>query len=160
MLYICRNNKTMTGKKLNHSDALKFIFAGKSTFTVINTQTDNRFTFYLKLSKTSNLFFVKVLSGPETYTYIGTCANGYFKHSKKSVISADAQSVKVFNYILNRLRMNTLQDFVEIWHEGKCGKCGRPLTVPSSIENGLGPSCLKKLSKQEKRDKFLELILA
>ena len=56
--------------------------------------------------------------------------------------------------------MNTLQDFVEIWHEGKCGKCGRPLTVPSSIENGLGPSCLKKLSKQEKRDKFLELILA
>jgi hypothetical protein len=160
MLYICRNNKTMTGKKLNHSDALKFIFAGKSTFTVINTQTDNRFTFYLKLSKTSNLFFVKVLSGPETYTYIGTCANGYFKHSKKSVISQDAQSVKVFNYILNRLRMDTLQDFVEIWHEGKCGKCGRPLTVPSSIENGLGPSCLKKLSKQEKRDKFLELILA
>jgi hypothetical protein len=150
----------MTGKKLNHSDVLKFIFAGNSTFTVVNTLTDNRFTFILKLSKTSNLFFVKVLSGPDTYTYIGTCANGYFKHSKKSVISQDAQSVKVFSYILNRLRTNTLQDFIEIWHEGKCGKCGKKLTVPSSIDNGLGPNCLKSLSKQEKRDKFLELILS
>ena len=83
----------MTGKKLNQSDALKFIFAGKSTFTVINTQTDNRFTFSLKISKTSNLFFVKVLSGPETYTYIGTCANGYFKHSKKSVIANDSTDI-------------------------------------------------------------------
>ena len=136
------------------------MFAGNSTFTAINTTTDNRFTFSLKLSKISNLFFVKVLSGPDTYTYIGTCANGYFKHSKKSIISEDAQSVKVFTYILNRLRTDTLQDFIEIWHEGKCGKCGKKLTVPSSIDNGLGPNCLKSLSKEEKRDKFLESILS
>jgi Family of unknown function (DUF6011) len=150
----------MIGKKLNHSDVLKFMFAGKSTFTVLNTKSDNRFTFNIKLSKDGNLFFVKVLSGPDSYTYIGTCINGHFKHSKKSVISSDAQSVKVFDYIINKLKTNTLQDFIEIWHEGKCGKCGRLLTVPSSIETGLGPECLKRLSKQEKRDKFLELILS
>jgi hypothetical protein len=34
------------------------------------------------------------------------------------------------------------------------------LTVPSSILSGIGPDCIKKLSKLEKRDKFLELILA
>jgi hypothetical protein len=150
----------MTGKKLDNSAALKFIFAGDSVFTVINTTTDNRFTFSLKLAKDSNLYFVKVLSGPDSYTYIGTCAKGYFKHSRKSVISSEAQSVKVFNYVLNRLRTNTLQDFVEVWHEGKCGMCGRALTVPSSIQTGIGPNCRKRLSKQEKRDNFLEQILS
>jgi hypothetical protein len=28
-------------------------------------------------------------------------------------------------------------------HEGKCGRCGRLLTVPSSIESGIGPECSK-----------------
>ena len=32
----------------------------------------------------------------------------------------------------------SLPTFIEIWHEGKCGKCGRTLTVPDSIINGLG----------------------
>lgn len=32
-------------------------------------------------------------------------------------------------------------DRVEVWHEGSCGRCGRKLTVPSSIETGLGPEC-------------------
>jgi len=41
----------MSGHKLNNSDSLKFMFAGNSTFTVVNTKTENRFTFSLKLSK-------------------------------------------------------------------------------------------------------------
>jgi predicted metal-dependent hydrolase len=30
-----------------------------------------------------------------------------------------------------------------VHHEGKCGRCGRLLTVPSSIESGIGPECSK-----------------
>ena len=30
---------------------------------------------------------------------------------------------------------------VEVWHEGICGRCGRKLTVPESVERGLGPEC-------------------
>jgi hypothetical protein len=52
-----------------------------------------------------------------------------------------------------------LPECIEIWHEGKCGKCGRQLTVPSSIETGIGPECIKTLSKAEKRDIFLTSIL-
>jgi hypothetical protein len=40
--------------------------------------------------------------------------------------------------------------------EGRCGKCGRTLTVPSSIATGLGPECIKSISKSEKRDNFLD----
>jgi hypothetical protein len=35
----------------------------------------------------------------------------------------------VFDYVLNKLKTNKLPEFVEVWHEGKCGKCGRALTV-------------------------------
>ena len=30
---------------------------------------------------------------------------------------------------------------VQVWHEGRCGKCGRKLTVPESLTSGLGPEC-------------------
>lgn len=149
----------MNGRKLNNSDALKFIFAGKSLFTFLNTQTGNRFTFKVKKAKESNLFFVSVLTNPETYSYIGTVTEGIYKHGKKSKITTDAQSVRVFQYVINKLKLNNLPDFIEVWHEGKCGKCGRTLTVPSSILSGLGPECIKSLSKVDKRDKFLSLIL-
>ena len=151
----------MKGQKITITkEALKFMFAGKSVVTFLNTQTGNRFTFKIKQAKDSNLFFVSVLSGPETYTYIGTCIEGKYKHGKKSQVSSDSQSVKVFDYMLNKLVSDSLPDFLEVWHEGFCGKCGRNLTVPSSIMTGIGPECIKKLSKSEKRDKFLELILS
>lgn len=150
----------MKSHKLNNSDALKFIFAGNSTATFVNTKTDNRFTFKVKQKKDSNLFFVSVLTNPDSYTYIGTVINGQFKHGKKSKITKDAQSVRVFDYVFNNLVSNSLPNFIEVWHEGRCGKCGRNLTVPESIANGLGPECIKTISKSEKRDKFLELILS
>jgi hypothetical protein len=136
------------------------MFAGNSTATFVNTKTDNRFTFKLKQKKDSNLFFVSVLTSPDVYTYIGTVINGQFKHGRKSKINKDAQSVRVFEYVFKNLLSASLPDFIEVWHEGRCGKCGRTLTVPSSIATGLGPECVKSISKSEKRDKFLELILS
>jgi len=152
----------MSGHKLNNSDALKFMFAGNSTFTIVNTKTGNRFTFKVKKNKDkgSNLFFVSVLTGPDTYTYLGTTIEGVYRHGKKSAVTSEAQSVKVFDYVLNKLKLNKLQDFIEVWHEGTCGKCGRPLTVPKNINLGIGPECIKSLSKQDLRDKFLTLILS
>ena len=150
----------MKGHKINTSkEALKFMFSGKSVVTFLNTKTDNRFTFKLKQAKDSNLFFVSVLTGPEQYTYLGTCVEGRYKTGKKSSVSNGAQSVQVFNYMLRNLINDSVSDFLEVWHEGFCGKCGKSLTVPSSIITGIGPDCLKKISRSDKRDKFLELIL-
>ena len=135
----------MEGHKLNNSEALKFIFAGKSLVTLLNSKTGNRFTFKVKQAKDSNMFFISVLTGPENYSYIGTCIEGVYRHGKKSVISKDAQSVRVFDYVFSNLCKGALPEFIEIWHEGKCGKCGRTLTVPSSIESGFGPECSKRV---------------
>ena len=32
---------------------------------------------------------------------------------------------------------------LEVWHEGRCGRCNRALTVPESIASGIGPECAK-----------------
>jgi hypothetical protein len=33
---------------------------------------------------------------------------------------------------------------IEIWHEGTCCRCGKRLTVPASIELGMGADCAKE----------------
>lgn len=145
--------------KIESSTALKFIFAGNSTVTFLNSKTGNRFTFNIKRVKDGNIFFVSALTGPEDYSYIGTFGTSGYKHGVKSNISESAQSVSVFKYVIGKLRIGALPDFVEVWHEGKCGKCGRQLTVPSSIETGIGPECAKSLSLSEKRDMLIKSIL-
>jgi len=36
---------------------------------------------------------------------------------------------------------------IEVWHEGSCCRCARRLTVPASIEMGLGPDCAADTGK-------------
>lgn len=138
----------MQGHKLKIEDCLPFILAGNSTVTFKNSETSNRFTFKVTKNKNNDIYFVKVLTNPDTYTFIGSINNKIYKHSTKSGISNSAQSVKVFNWVLSKLISGTLPDFIEIWHEGRCGRCGRELTVPSSIASGFGPECIKKINKK------------
>jgi len=129
----------------------KFVFGGKSIFTVRNENTGNRFTYRVRKLKTDDvtkdIYFVSVLVGSDnehSYKFFGTIFNKTtYKFSiNKSKVSQDAQSVKVFEWLLKKISTNTLPDFVKIYHEGKCGRCGRTLTVPESIENGIGPECM------------------
>lgn len=137
----------MNGHIIDNSKALDFILAGKSLFTVKNSQSQNRFTFKVTKHKKEDIFFVKVLTNPNVYEFIGTIIDKSFYHSKKSRISSNSQSFKVFSYILNKLNDKSLPSFIEIWHEGHCGKCGKTLTDPDSIITGFGPFCSKSLNK-------------
>ncbi len=150
---------TMTSGIIKHELALNFIFGGKSFVTFLNTKTDKRFTFKVVKHKKDDIFFVNVLTSPDIYTFIGTVRSYFYKHSMKSNIPSESQSVKVFSYIINKLKSKNLPDFIEIYHDGRCGKCGRQLTVPSSVETGFGPECVKSLSKQELRDIKITKIL-
>ena len=128
---------------VNHEKALDFILGGNALFTIKNPKTNNRFTYKVKKHKIQDLFFVQVLTGPDIFEYFGLIKNSNFRHSQKSRISDEAQSVKVFDFLITKLQNNNLLDFIEIWHEGKCCKCGRTLTDPTSIELGIGPQCRK-----------------
>lgn len=130
-------------------DTLKFILAGNATFTLLNTKTGNRFTYKVTQPKENTLHFVKVLTGNDNendFTFIGTIFNGKdFRYSKKSSLSFSAQSVQAFIFCFNRILNNSLPSKVQVYHEGRCGKCGRKLTVPESVESGFGPECAKNL---------------
>lgn len=133
----------------NVNDALDYIIGKKAIYTLLNTQSGNRFTYKTYEKKSMpGILLVSLLSGPDNtsnYTYLGFInkRNWIFKSSDKSTITPDAQSFQVFNYVYNRLRANTLPDFISVYHHGKCSRCGRTLTVPTSIESGIGPECIK-----------------
>jgi len=143
----------MKGKQiLNIESSKTFLLAGNSTFTVVSKETNKRYTFKVKrLNKNDNSpFFVKYLNGSDnssSYQFLGTIFNGReYKHSQKSRCNKDSQVNKTFQWIFDVISSGNVKKFdkIEFWHEGKCGKCGRKLTVPSSIETGMGPSCSKK----------------
>lgn len=131
--------------QLNHTEAYRFILGGKSFFTFLNPATGNRFTYKVVKHKTDDIYFVHVLTSPEIYTFIGTYKNFGFRYSQKSNLSVNAQSVVVFDYVINRLSEDTLNSSVEIFHDGRCGRCGRQLTTPDSVQNGFGPECMKMI---------------
>jgi len=133
----------MKGHIIDHSKAVEFILGGKSLFTFLNTKSDNRFTYKVKKHKIDDVYFVSVLTSPDVYQYIGMIKNQEYTHTRKSKISKESQSVRVFDFVFSKLKTANLPEFIEIWHEGKCGKCGRTLTVPSSIKSGFGPECIK-----------------
>jgi hypothetical protein len=128
-----------------------FVLAGKAIFTVENEKTGNRFTFKVKQAKDHDgtvkpVWFVSVLNGPDNgsnYAYIGTIFENHFRWTAKSTVSRECQSFKVFDWMMKSNLL--LPTFVKIHHEGRCGRCGRRLTVPESIKNGLGPECAGKV---------------
>jgi hypothetical protein len=136
----------MERHQLNGS-SVDFILAGNAVFTVENTETGNHYTFKVQQPKPTTPHFVKVLTGPNSeqdYTYLGTIFNGQdYSHGRKSSISPTATSEKVFQYIWPRILSHNLPPQVEVYHEGRCGRCGRTLTTPESVKRGIGPECIK-----------------
>lgn len=135
--------------------ALRLVLAGDARVTLRNAASGNRFTYRVERAparegKPGNAFFVSVLDGPENtrdYAFIGTVFDGRrFAPGKpgKSRVSADAPSARVFAAVFAVLASGRLPRGVEVWHEGRCCVCGRPLTTPESIAAGIGPWCAEQ----------------
>jgi len=146
--------------KLSHSNILPFIVAGKAIFTIKNSSTGGRFTYKVvcppdKKPEEASIFFVKLLTGPDnesSYKYIGYIKiwNGSpcFYYGTKSKIGNEAPGVVAFEFVFNQiLAAGRVSNVLEVWHEGKCCRCGRTLTVPESIESGIGPECARIVHK-------------
>lgn len=132
-----------------HADVKSFVLAGNSTFTLVSQKSNKRFTYRVRVAKDNpNLFFVSVLNGPDnesSYGYFGLIRAGKFAPGRpeKVKVGKDALSVRAFAWFFDTLMAGEIGEQVEFWHEGKCCRCGRKLTVPSSIAKGIGPECVK-----------------
>lgn len=129
----------------------RFVRAGNARFTLVSQKTGARFTFQVRKPEDADVFFVRVLTGPsneDAYTFLGTIkADGSYAHGMRSTIGQDAPSARAFRYFFDHVADGNLQN-LEFWHEGRCGRCGRVLTVPGSIETGFGPDCAEAMGFQ------------
>jgi len=136
-------------------EAVQFIQAGNAVFTLVSKKTGARFTYKVTESDDGKLFFVGVLTGPDNtsdYSYLGIIRAGVFMQTAKSRIWPGAPSYDAFAWFWKQLDKPALPDTLEVWHEGRCGRCGRPLTVPESIERGIGPECASKVGLGKLRE--------
>jgi hypothetical protein len=108
----------------------QFVFAGNSTFTLRSLKTGARCTFKVEASEDGKVHFIKVLTGPDNssdFQYLGFYKGPDYSHGKKS----------------------KLHPSLEVYHEGKCGRCNRKLTTPASVLTGIGPDCAEIMGIQQ-----------
>lgn len=137
-----------------------FVLAGHAVFTVVSKRSGERRTFRVRRAgelrrpggvDTHPIWFVDLLTGPDNthdYTYVGFLR----AVNDTSLVYRQKQGVnKVMQWLAGRL--NDVGSTVaearffeqcEVWHEGRCGRCGRALTDPESIARGIGPVCADK----------------
>ena len=142
---------------LKSADALQFILAGKAVFTIRSKRTGARFTYKVTATKEKDAYFVKFMSGPDneaSYTFAGMIFNGnrfvLGRKARANGLSETTPAIAAFIWVFARLIANIDPPNVEIWHSGHCGRCARTLTVPESIESGIGPECAKMMGLKVK----------
>lgn len=146
----------------NANEIETYITAGNATLTFESEKTGAHYTF--KVSKAdakpgekasaTPLYFVSLLTGPSNeadYSYLGILAwncdlgRNQFRLTTKSRMTADAKPVRAFNWVWNAVAAGRMPVDCAVHHEGHCGRCGRTLTTPESIERGIGPECADKM---------------
>lgn len=138
---------------VNPADMLAYATAGKAVFTLVGKSS--RYTYKVEQADNGRFFFVSLLTGNDNFQdfkYMGTirsnesAAFDHFGSTKKSRIGPYAPGFVAFAWFWKHLHLavkgpDPYLSAMEFWHEGKCGRCGRRLTVPESIERGIGPEC-------------------
>lgn len=146
-----------------------YLLAGRARATIVSKTTTARFTYRVDARKVAprradetdeeydarktkafnGVRFVKVMTGSNNerdYTYIGHITeNGEFRLDRRSRLAATAPSVKAWGWFWHMLKGRSEKlNQCEVWHDGRCARCRRLLTVPASVATGLGPICAGK----------------
>jgi hypothetical protein len=143
------------GRIEDGEQAREFILAGKSRVTIKSLVTGNHFSYRITKNKPRpgveyrEMWFVDLLSGPNNeldWRYMGVVDSQQdyqFRQTMKSAVK-EGKGREVWEWVWEKLRQGVLPEGVEVWHEGRCGRCGRLLTTVESISRGLGPECAQK----------------
>jgi hypothetical protein len=135
---------------LTIADAKAFALAGNAIITLQSLKTGLHFTYRIRQARdkvthepTPELYFVSLLANgsadeENSYRYLGMIKEGTFRLTRASSAGESAASVKAFRFFWASVE---LHEALVVRHEGRCGRCGRTLTVPSSIDRGIGPEC-------------------
>jgi len=129
--------------KLSVDNAASFLYSGNALFSIKSKASGKHMTFKVQRTKDARMYFVSVLNG-EGFTYVGYVhADLPMKLRKgKKGVGENTPSFKTADWLFRHLGgLEKNLKGAEFWHHGICGRCGRPLTDPTSIERGIGPVC-------------------
>jgi hypothetical protein len=146
------------------TEAKAFAFAGNATLTLESLKSGAHYTYKVKQAKDQQtgepkpgIYFVNLLSNgnandDNNFTYLGMInevlgtgdsRNRFqFRLTRASRAGMESPSVKAFRFFV---ALTENHPALVVRHEGKCGRCGRTLTVPESIDRGIGPECATKM---------------
>jgi tRNA A37 methylthiotransferase MiaB len=128
-----------------------------ATATIVNEATGGRVTLRFRKPRMSSAdirkgrdeatlpVFIDVMDGCDNninFSFVGTLRGASLAISRKAKARADkaSRAKTVLDWTLAAVEADDLRT-VRVLHEGVCGRCGRKLTVPESIDTGLGPVC-------------------
>lgn len=141
----------------------QFLFAGKAILTVESSvesqkQHGHRSHYTYKVERgnresNKHLYFVSFMVGTDntdkkSYRYLGMInLEGNIRFTQGSYFKPDSREARVFKRAVAAIFAG--RDGLEcveatgwkIHHAGCCGRCGKLLTNPASIETGIGPEC-------------------
>ena len=127
----------------------EFVLAGNAIITLQSGKTGQHFTY--KITRDSNqgtLYTVRLLYGADNthdYTYIGCYSSNTKVFYLISLYSSRLEyarppAIRAITYFFNHI--DNIPDKLYVYHNCRCGRCGRLLTTPESIERGYGPECI------------------
>jgi hypothetical protein len=144
-----------------------FILAGKAIFTIepsaafvaANPTAKAHYTFRVVHKEAEGgypeAYFVSMLTGADNendYTYVAKLdpAYGHVNLTRGSHVTAASHPYRILARVIARIWADE-GDVIEaagwkVYHVGRCGRCGRTLTVPESIESGIGPECARVMA--------------
>lgn len=135
---------------------LAFATAGRAVFTVLNPETGKRYTYKVRKGKPGSVtsyrypsFAVSVLTGSDNerdYDYIGIIypePENLVFHPRRN--NPDTPAIAAFAWVWRRIAAGRDIAPAALYHEGRCGRCGRLLTTPESVTAGVGPECQRRM---------------
>ena len=146
----------------------EFVRAGRAIFTLSapasfiaqHPECQAHYTYKVSLAPAKGqwpeTWFVNLLTGPDNssdYSPLGILnpETGAMRLVRSTKMNDRSWPVKIIRRVLaclwevaNARPEDMPRCGFELRHEGRCGRCGHRLTVPASIETGLGPICAGK----------------
>jgi hypothetical protein len=116
-----------------------------ATLTIVNDASGGRVTVRFRRPKDFTAVLVDVMTGSDNesnFDFLGTLrgTNVFVSPRSKCDAAKGARAKTILEWALRAAASGDLRT-VRCLHEGVCGRCGRKLTVPASLDRGLGPEC-------------------
>jgi hypothetical protein len=128
---------------MNRSEFQTYAEGCHGSITARSLATGNHYTFKFRQSRGGALL-ASILVDGDHWFYLGVVdfPRRALRLTPKSRFSDASQAYLALRWLIQLAEFNPA--VVEVLHDGRCGRCGRPLTHPDSIQAGIGPICAQR----------------